>query len=385
MKFDLKKYFLFKKNDRIGIISLFTLMMIFFIVDVSLPKLIKNEHHFEFEEFSAEVDSFMLSLSDDNSSNDIYYSRLDSFIIARYDTLDLFKFNPNKTTDEQWLKLGLTEKQIKTINNYIDRGGSFKIKSDFQKIYGIRTMQYNILKPYIDLPDELQNSSQSSYQSDNNQNTQSCTLFEFDPNTATDDDFRKLGLSDKQITTVNNYRKSGGNFKKKEDFKKVYVISDYDYNRLEQYIVIDNAQTTDAQPVVKTIPNVEVNSADTALLKQLPGIGTVISGRIVKFRNKLGGFYKIEQLKEVYGLSAQTFSQIQQYLQINTTNITKIDINFAEYADLVKHPYINSAIANKILNYKKRNGFYTSVDQLINNNVLSQDEYDKLKNYLIVK
>lgn len=381
MKVDFKKYFSFKKKDRIGIISLLILILLIISADLSLPKLLNNdEKEYDFTEFTAEIDTFMLSLVE--VDDDTYISRLDSFIIARYDSLELFMFDPNYTSDAEWLLLGLTEKQINTINNYKDRGGSFKIKDDFRKIYGIRTMQFKLLEPFIDLPENLPNNSQQR-RSNNQATTNDYVLFEFDPNTATDNDFKKLGLSDRQINTINNYRSKGGYFKVKEDFKKIYVISEDDYNRLAPFIVIKPQQSQ--QPAIADIPTIEINSADTSLFKLLPGIGTVLSGRIIKFRAKLGGFYSVEQIKEVYGITTETYNKIKQYLTINTDNIAKININFAKYSDLVKHPYIDSKTANAILNYKKQHGFYNSVEQLLSENVLEPILYSKLSIYLTVE
>ena len=381
-----KKYFTFRKRDRVGLITLMSIVLTLFIVNILLPKLVKNEHYFDYSEFSAEVDTFLVSLVP--IEEDEYISRLDSFIIARYDTLELFKFNPNTATNEQWILLGLTEKQISTLNNYTSKGGKFYDKEDFRKIYGIRTRQFQILKPFIDLPDK------SSYQKNNYQNNdyqeddyekKEITLFEFDPNTATDEDFNKLGLSEKQIKSLNNYRNKGGKYYKKEDFKKMYVISDKMYEMYEPYIVINQQNEKNEQKYEpKIIPIIDINTADTALFKKLPGIGTVFAARIVKYRDVLGGFHNITQIKEVYGLKIETYNKIEQYLTINSVNLTKININFAEYKDLIKHPYIDSDIANAILNYKKKNGFYSSVNQLLSKNVLNEEVFNKLKKYLTV-
>ncbi len=378
MKLDLKKYFTFRKNDRIGIITLLFIVLIVFLINLFLPKFVKNEQNFNYSKFSAQIDSFMLSLNDEQDEE--YLSKLDSFIIARYDTLELFMFDPNFTTDEQWIKLGLTEKQINTINNYKDRGGEFYIKDDFRKIYGIRTMQYKLLRPYIDLPEKLDNGYKNNYDFPDN-DSENYTLFEFDPNNATNDDFKKLGISKRVINIINNYRNKGGVFYKKQDFKKIYGINDKLYNRLEPYIVINDKKKTKN----KKIPIVEINTADTALFKTLPGIGSVLSSRIIKFRDKLGGFYKISQINQVYGLSSQTYNKIKPYLKIETGNLIKININFADYYDLVKHPYIDSKTANSIIDYREKNGFYTSVSQLKDNNIIDQIKYKKLKKYLSTK
>ena len=382
MNINFKKYFTFRKKDRVGLILFMFIIVTLFVANILLPKLLKSNQNFDSSEFSAEVDTFLVSLIpvDENE----YISRLDSFIIARYDTLNLFKFNPNTTTSEQWLLLGLTEKQINTINNYTTKGGRFYDKEDFRKIYGMRTKQFQILKSYIDLPDESvyqKKTYNNNYK--NNDNKREVTLFEFDPNTATDDDFIKLGLSDKQISSLNNYRNKGGKYYKKEDFKKMYVISDQTYLMYEPYIVINQQQQNKSNKSYN-IPTVDINTADTAMFKKLPGIGTVFASRIVKYREILGGFCSIAQINEVYGLQTATFNKIEQYLTISTVSLTKININFAEFGDLVRHPYIDKNIANAILNYKKKNGFYNSINQLKTEKVLDEEDYNKLEKYLKV-
>ncbi len=371
---DFKKYFTFRKVDRVGISALIIVIAALFSVNLTLPKLTKTEQKFDTTKFVAQIDTFVASLTPKEEKE--YISRLDSFIIARYDTLELFMFDPNTTTDEEWHKLGLTNKQIKTINTYKDRGGKFFIKDDFRKIYGIRTKQYQILKPYINLPDKLPEDTKKS----NLTEPKNITLFEFDPNTASADELLQLGLTDRQVSTIVNYRNKGGKFYKKEDFKKIYTISEDDYNRLSPYIKISRQERQQAQ-----ISIIEINSADTSQLKTLPGIGDVLASRIVKFRKKLGGFYSIEQLKEVYGLKPETFDKIKQYLTINTSTITKININTATYKQLTAHPYINSLTANNILNFRKNNGNFTDANQLVINELVTQEVYDKIKNYISVE
>ncbi|MBN2893266.1 MAG: helix-hairpin-helix domain-containing protein [Bacteroidales bacterium] len=376
MAIDFKKYFTFRRRDRIGIISLLSFTVILLIINFLMPFFVKNESKFDYAEFSAEVDSFLVSLQPIETE---YVSKLDSFIIARYDSLDLFMFDPNTTTNEEWLKLGLTEKQIGTINNYTSKGGRFVVKDDFRKIYGIRTKQYQILEPFIDLPEEAPYNYNKPKE---NKEQVERILFEFDPNTATNEDFSKLGLSEKQITTINNYRNKGGKFLKKEDFAKMYVISESEYKIFEPYIVIQKEEKKVYEPV--SIPTVDVNIADTALFKKLPGIGPVYAERIVKYRESMGGFVDIYQVSEVYGIKPETFDNIEPYLVISTIDLKKININFAEYTDLVKHPYIDSKTANLILNYRKKNGFYTSVSQLKTQNVIDEQIFNKLERYLTV-
>lgn len=390
MKQIFRKYFTFRKNDRVGIIVLLSLILIIFLLNITVSKFIKNKKEFDFTQFSAEIDTFLVSLTPKETT---YMSKLDSAIVARYDTLDLFLFNPNKTTSEQWKQLGLTDKQINTINTYKERGGTFAIKDDFRKIYGIRTKQYEILKPYILLPDEIKGNSKTSNEK---QEEKSYILFEFDPNTATNEQFIQLGLSEKQVSTILKYRNSGGKFYKKEDFKKIYVISEKDYLRLESYIVINqtnnkvtetenNTEIVENKTEKKVIKTVEINSADTSLFNQLPGIGPVIADRIIKYRDKLGGFVNTNQISEVYGIKPEVFSNLKQYLTISVVTVKTININLADFSELTKHPYIDKTIANSIISSRKKNGFFSSVNELLSREILDKLTFDKLQPYLRVE
>ena len=369
----IKKYFSFKKKDRLGFFILIIIVVILFAINLIIPNINRKEPDYDFSNFEAKIDSFENSLKPIEKK---YISRLDQYIIDRYDSLVLFNFNPNTVSDEQWLKLGLTEKQISTINNYKSRGGKFFIKDDFRKIYGIRTKQFHILEPYIDLP--------SKFKKNYNSNKQEKQLFNFDPNNATESDLQRLGFYKNQISNIINYRSKGGVFKKKEDLKKIYSISEKQYQKFENFIVIEE-KLPENDTHVKEIEIVELNSADIKLLTTLPGITDYLAERIIKYRNLLGGFYSSQQLKEVYGFKDQNYNQIKNYLTIDLNKIKKININFAEFKEIISHPYIDKNITLSIINYKQKNGFYSSLNQLVKNNVLTEKEYEKLKYYLSVE
>ncbi|MEA3450874.1 MAG: hypothetical protein U9Q83_03115 [Bacteroidota bacterium] len=118
----LKKYFSFKKKDRLGFFVLIVIVIVLFAINLIIPNIDEKEPDYDFSDFVAKIDSFENSLKPIEKK---YVSRLDQYIIERYDSLQLFNFNPNNVSDNDWLKLGLTEKQITTINNYKSRGGKF--------------------------------------------------------------------------------------------------------------------------------------------------------------------------------------------------------------------------------------------------------------------
>ncbi|UCG27269.1 MAG: helix-hairpin-helix domain-containing protein, partial [Bacteroidales bacterium] len=180
---------------------------------------------------------------------------------------------------------------------------------------------------------------------DSNQNREEDSMFSFDPNVTSREDLLKLGLTERVINTIFNYLESGGRFYKKEDLRKIYGLSGDTYLKLEPYIQIDS-QTEEndhfpasRKPGESGLEPIEINSADTMDLMPLKGIGPVLSRRILKYRNLLGGFYWKEQLLEVYGLTSVTYSEIEAFIEIDTFLVKKINLNQCTYADLIRHPY----------------------------------------------
>ena len=232
------------------------------------------------------------------------------------------------------------------------------------------------------------------------------TVFVFDPNTATYDDFLCLGLSERIAANIVKYRNSGGRFKAPADFAKIYGISDSVYSRLKPYISIaaktsaeskktaakkkypDNKKSEQpAKPAYepKEKPIVELNSADSAQLVALRGIGTVLARRIITYREMLGGFYSVEQLREIRNLSPETFASLCPQLTVDTAKIVKIDLNNFKYKQLSSHPYLAVAQLNSIMNYKRVMGRFNAVDDLLKFKLVDSLTYEKLSPYLEIR
>jgi len=132
----------------------------------------------------------------------------------------------------------------------------------------------------------------------------------------------------------------------------------------------------------KVIPILDLNHADSADLTLLKGIGPIIASRIIKYGRKLGGWYSTAQLSEVYGIDSSLLKQVQSYTTCDTTRLKKININDADYKTLINHPYLRKNIAGDILKFKKYNGKINSLNELISNNIISEDLALKIKPYL---
>lgn len=232
--------------------------------------------------------------------------------------------------------------------------------------------------------------------SEKNYNRESSTgeLFYFDPNTTTASDWKRLGLRDKTIVTIQNYVSKGGHFYKPEDIGKIWGLHPDEIERLLPYVQIaaqENAYS-EKNPSPKTydkpkyIPSsININVADTAALIALPGIGSKLAQRIVNFRDKLGGFYKIEQVGETFGLPDSTFQKIKPRLTVNATAIKQLNINTATIDELKAHPYLRYNIANAIIQYRTQHGNFSAVADLKKIMLITEDIFVKVSPYLTVQ
>jgi DNA uptake protein ComE-like DNA-binding protein len=220
------------------------------------------------------------------------------------------------------------------------------------------------------------------------------TLFCFDPNSLTEAGWKKLGLGDRIIQTIQHYRYRGGRFRKPGDLQKVYGLARSDFARLAPFIRIeDNSPTTAVSGSASGSPGkfitaaqryvvVDINTADTAAFILLPGIGSRLAARIVNFREKLGGFYCIDQIGETYGLQDSVFQKLKPYLKLEQTLVRKIKLNSATQDELKTHPYIKWNTANAIIEYRNQHGQFISAGDLTKIRAIDPGILAKLINYV---
>lgn len=149
--------------------------------------------------------------------------------------------------------------------------------------------------------------------------------FRFDPNTVSVDDLCRLGFSLKQAESIDKYRKNGGRFRRKDDFKRSYVVSDTVYARLEQYI---------------DIPLTDLNTADSAAFDALPGIGGWYAAKMLEHRKALGGYSYKEQLMDIYRFDQEKFDGLSDLIVINPETVTPYPLWSLPADSLRMHPYI---------------------------------------------
>ena len=222
-------------------------------------------------------------------------------------------------------------------------------------------------------------------------------LFYFDPNTLPVEGWIKLGVREKTASTIQKYISKGGRFYKPEDIGKIWGLHEDELKRLLPYVRIEKKPENKFAPAETVPPNntyekpkftiatVDINDADTSAFIALPGIGSKLANRIITFREKLGGFYKVEQVAETYGLPDSTFQKIKEKLVISNSNVKKININNATVDELKVHPYLRYNIANAIVQYRTVHGNFSAVNDLKKIMIITEEIYGKVAPYLTIK
>jgi len=353
MKTRFVNYLHFSRNERLGTFVL----LIFCVAAFAIPSILqwlRPRASTDFSEFEATIQAFRQSTA----------------AMAAIPGQN-FDFDPNLATETDFKNLGLSEKVAQNICRFREKGGSFRKPEDFQKIWSLPPADYARLLPYIHI--SMGNKSASKHAS-----SRDPEYFPFDPNTATEQDFIKLGLPSNTIKGILNYRSKGGVFRKKEDLAKIYSLSEADYVRLEPYINISKptAYHNDLRPSMyagggspykssKTTGAIDINRSDVEAWATLPMIGQGRAKQIVNYREKLGGFRSIEQVAEVYMFPDSVYQRIKPQLSMAKTELHKINLNTITPEALRKHPYLTWKQADLILAYRAQHGPYASVDDVL--------------------
>lgn len=228
-------------------------------------------------------------------------------------------FNPNQLTVEQWQAFGLPKYLAQRILNYRSKVGDFTYKAELGKIYGLPDSVFQRLYPHIQLPEERPNKYS-----------------------------RRQSIIGNSRTATN---------------------PDWSSNRLprEKFILAP----------------FNINTADTTQLKQIRGIGSKLSARILKYRNGLGGFHSMAQVQEVYGLPPEVVDSLHKYTFVPDAYAPpQLSINTATADELKAHPYITSNVARAIVAYREQHGQFESIEDVQKIKLVTPELYEKLRPYL---
>ena len=316
MKQFFRDYFTFNKRERNGVFVLLTIIILL-IVYLNVSENFYKKDPVDFSKFEKE----MAALEQQNNSTFSKYENAESPTIES--EITYFNFNPNNLPEDDWMKLGLTQKQIKTIKNYEAKGGKFRKKEDVKKIYGISPELYSKLEQYIEFQNE------------------------------------ETAVGNKQLANEKNL--AVGNEK---------IIGK------DQSTLNNKTQTTNSL--------IELNTTDSAQLTSIKGIGAFYAKSIVKYKNQLGGFYKKEQLLEIWKFDEEKLNAIEQFIIVDANKIKKININTCIDKEL-KHPYLTWNMVNAIISFRKNHGNYKTVDEIKKTDLVNEETFRKIEPYITIE
>lgn len=250
-----------------------------------------------------------------------------------------FKFDPNKLSEDGYLKLGFSKSQVNSILKYRSKIGRFKSKKDFAKLYVVSDSLYKelenfiVIEPYVNVNSKI--SGVSRVKTVNKPNSE---------------------------TTIPKGSNSGEEGTYKGDVRE-YKSAIKELNKAPKHMV-------------------DINSADSLELISLPGIGPYFASKILSYRERLGGYAKAEQLFDIYGIDDQKFEMISSRIIVDTLLLKKIDLSVVNEKELSKHPYIGSYVARGIVRFREKMGSsLISLEELIANKIIKAEFASILRFY----
>jgi len=231
-------------------------------------------------------------------------------------------------------------------------------------------------------------------------------LVVFNPNEVDSASLTEMGVPSKVAANWSKYLAKGGRFRDKEGVKRIFGMTSALYEQLDRFILIPQASVSKVgegknaslvkprneykrdtifpKYITKSkkerVSVLELNNADSVHLLEIPGIGPVFASRIIRYRNLLGGYYSVGQLKEIYGMREENFTAVAQYFTADPLLLKIFNINFATIQELGRHPYIGFRTARKICNLRDKKGKFSSPEDL--SAVVASDSLKRLIPYV---
>ena len=344
-QFDSDSGFHYRKNIRNGIFYLALLILIsqvvYWFVDFSFSSTTVNKK--EWLVFKQKIDSL--------EQQEKKLSAKKPYAIQKIKPTS--KFDPNTLKESQWIDLGFSESQVKTIMSYKESMGGFKTKDDLRKCYVISEKKFKLLETWIDIKPHIRPSEKS--RTGALEPHQKKELFFFDPDTLSVSNWEQLGFSLKQAEVIIRYKKAIGGFVNKKQVHKSYVISDDKFREIEPYIQFSRQYTEEPnRKPLESIKKIDINKATVQDIKKVKGIDDIRAKITINYRNSLGGFALVRQITKVYGLQDLPLEQVDKYFYASPSSIKKINLTTASLETLSKHLLISKDQAKGIVNYRKK-------------------------------
>ena len=252
------------------------------------------------------------------------------------DSAKLSKFNPNQDDYNRLRSSGIPKEVAVGIIRWRNYGKVYRVKEDLALVTGMTDSLYCVFEPYIEIADSL-------------------------------------------VAKPKKYESKSKEYIANPKLK--YQKKQCDFNGKSPQNTAGNSLEN---PIVEKVEKalVEINSADSAALVAVNGIGAKSAAEIMKYRDLLGGFHSVEQISELKCVTEQNFVKILQQICCDSCKIQKIDINFATPKAMARHPYVSARALRKIIKQRQLKGGWSRIEEMVEDEILSEDEAKRLAPYL---
>ena len=295
-------------------------------------------------------------------------------------------FDPNTATYRELIDAGLPRNVAVSLIRWREAGKIFRIKEDVALCYAMTDSLYFAIEEQIVIddqfkfhPEERQDTKPVERTKKRERHEARIELTALNLDTVGLKYLTLVGFSIREAELVIRYRDMIGGYRSIEEFGECYSVDSIMLERLRPHLVFTPRPQPESK--VEELP-IDINSADSATLCRVRGIGPKSAQAIVEYRSLLGGYHSVEQISELSVVTAENFAQILPQIYCDSAEIKKININFAASNELKTHPYITSRMLKHIINKRVLKGGWSTIQEMIDDNILTSEEAMRIAPYL---
>ena len=298
-------------------------------------------------------------------------------VTTKLDTL--FFFDPNTVTYDELRMLGFDKHTAVGIVKYRSAGKIFGIAEELALCYGVTDSMFSRVRPYIRIGKEYAtkpNRHRADTLRESRKPRFSPRPFEpFAIDTVGVEYLRLIGFSTRQAEALIEYRNRGKGIFSMNELRDCYAVSEEMADSLSHFVILSVRDPHEGL--------IEINSADSATLRQVRGIGEKTVVAVMQYRKLLGGFARKEQISELKCVTSENFARICEQIYCDSCNISKIDINFAPACDFEHHPYMTRKSLKLILETRESKGGWNSIEEMIDDDIFTEEQARAIAPYLL--
>ncbi len=300
--------------------------------------------------------------------------------VEKRDTL--FVFDPNTVTYDELLMLGFDKRTAVGIVKYRTAGKVFGIAEEFALCYGVSDEMFARVRPYIKIGSRYATkpTKRSERLTDSTKLVRKSRFsprpFEpFKIDTVGVNYLRLIGFSTRQAELLIEYRNRGKGIFSMNELRDCYAVSEEMADSLQHFVILSVRDPHEGL--------VEINTADSATLRKVRGIGAKTVVAVMQYRKFLGGFYKKEQIAELKCVTPENFAKISEQIYCDSCKISKIDINFAAASEMEYHPYMTRRAIKLITETRESKGGWSCIEEMIEDDIFTKEQAQAIAPYLL--